>query len=317
MRAFDIARAQRAHDDTAPQAGTPNTASIGRAQNDPPEAERIGALIAAAKNLSEEQVSSIAAFAQEHGIRFGEAAVAMSLASEDDVRAALSSQYRYAVVTVNKRSSDAPPHISLVAATQPFSKEAEAFRTIRAQLKMRLSAPNATRRPVAVLSTHDGDGRSYFAANLAIAFSQLGERTLLIDADLRRPGQHELFGLTEATGLSSVLAGRVDSHAVHRVASLPNLFVLPVGPVPPNPLELVESVRLTNVLSGVMEKFDHVVVDTSAFEHGMDGPVVAAHCGLGLLVVRSGQAKLARVQDLLATLSRGMTEIAGVVLNER
>jgi protein-tyrosine kinase len=275
--------------------------------------ERIGALLAAAKGLTAEQLDRVEQLQRERSVRFGEAAVALGLVDEQDVASALANQYRYAVVT----GRSAQPHASLVMATEPYSAQAEAFRSIRAQLKLKLASPNAQRHPIAVISTCDGDGRSYFAANLAVAFSQLGERTLLIDADLRRPALHNLFELDNETGLSSVLSGRAEAHTVHRVEGLPHLFVLPVGPVPPNPLELVESVRFSNLLAGVMDKFDHVIVDTSAFEHGMDGPVVASHCGLALVVVRAGQSKLAPVQDLIATLSRGMTDIAGVVLNER
>jgi protein-tyrosine kinase len=310
MRALDAARSGSTEAALTPR---PTAAAVPLNAASASADERIGALLAAAKNLSAEQLERVETLQRERNVRFGEAAVALGLASEQDVAAALARQYGYAVATA--RSSQ--PHASLVMATEPYSEQAECFRSIRAQLKLKLAAPNAQRRPMAVLSTRDGDGRSYFAANLAVAFSQLGERTLLIDADLRQPDQHKLFDLDDETGLSSVLSGRIEAHTVHRVEGLPHLFVLPVGPVPPNPLELVESMRLSNLLAGVMEKFDHVVVDTSAFEHGMDGPVVAAHCGLALVVVRAGQSRLAPLQDLIATLGRGMTDVAGVVLNER
>jgi chain length determinant protein tyrosine kinase EpsG len=313
MRVLDTSPAANAAETTASPAARPAAAAVplNGAGNTSPD--RIGVLLAAATGLTAEQIERVEHLQRERGMRFGEAAVALGLVSEQDVASALANQYRYAVIT----GRDAKPHASLVMATEPYSEQAEAFRSIRAQLKLKLAAPSALRRPIAVLSTRDGDGRSYFAANLAVAFSQLGERTLLIDADLRRPSLHELFELDDETGLSSVLSGRIEAHTVHRVDGLPHLFVLPVGPIPPNPLELVESVRFANLLAGVMQKFDHVIVDTSAFEHGMDGPVVGAHCGLALVVVRAGQSKLAPVQDLIATLARGMTDIAGVVLNER
>lgn len=269
--------------------------------------ERLGHAL----RLDADQVQRVLQHQRAKGLRFGEAAVALGFATERAVADALSHQYRYA----HAAGEGALRHEDLVVANQPFSAGAEVFRSIRAQLKMRVSGA-ATRPAIAVLSANDGEGKSYFAANLAIAFSQLGERTLLIDADLRNPRQQQLFRVDDASGLSSVLSGRSESHMVHPVAGLPNLFVLPTGPVPPNPLELAESSRFAAMLAMVSATFDHVIVDTPAFSHGMDGPVIAASCRLALVVVRRHKSPMGAVQDLLAALSRSPAEVAGVVLNE-
>jgi chain length determinant protein tyrosine kinase EpsG len=260
--------------------------------------------------LDAAKVQKVLAHQKERGGRFGEAAVALGFATEQQVAEVLSRQYRYAHGGANGLR-----HADLIVANEPFSAGAEVFRSIRAQLKLR-SAGAATRPAIAVLSAERGEGKSYFAANLAVAFSQLGERTLLIDANLRSPRQQSLFAVDESSGLSNVLAARSESHAVLPVQGLPNLFVLPVGPVPPNPLELVESGRFAAMLAMVSANFDHVVVDTPAFCDGMDCAVIAATCRLALIVVRRDRTAMNGVQDLVAALSRSPAEVAGVVLND-
>jgi len=263
-------------------------------------------------NLDARQVTQVIELQKKEGLRFGEAAVALGFVSDEDVLQALAQQYRYPY----RRSNGRQMHPDLVVANRPFSAHAEVFRGIRAQLKMRVHAPGTQRRAIAVLSANDGEGKSYFAANIAIAFSQLGGRTLLIDANLRNPRQHALFGVSDAIGLSTVLSGRTSSHVIHAVAGLPSLFVLPVGAVPPNPMELIESEGFGSLIGDVLLKFDHVIVDTPAFAHGMDGPVVAATCGAALVVVRQGRTHLGAVQDLVAALSESPAEIAGVIMND-
>jgi chain length determinant protein tyrosine kinase EpsG len=271
----------------------------------------IGDLLAAARQFTAEQVEHVLAHQRQHGVRFGEAAVALGLASHDDVAQALSHQFRYPFEVAGRERL----HADLVMAAHPFSANAEVFRSIRAQLKMKLAAQPSQRRAVAVVSPAAGDGKSYFAANLAVAFSQLGGRTLLIDADLRQPRQHTLFRLDNASGLSNMIGGRTPFQDIAPVPGLPSLFVLPVGAVPPNPLELLEGPGFTRLLLDVQAQFDHVIVDTPAFSQGMDSPVIASTCGTALMVLRTGRSALAGAQDLSAALVTGAATLAGVVLN--
>jgi chain length determinant protein tyrosine kinase EpsG len=284
-----------------------------------PQAQRpgreasIGDLLGHARSLDAAQVERILAHQRSTGQRFGEAAVALGLVAESDVAQALSHQFRYPYTPAGQGAFSP----DLVVASQPFSPHAEAFRGIRAQVRMRLRQAAAGHNAVAVLSPARGDGRSYFAANLAVAFSQLGGRTLLIDADLRHARQHTLFGLGSSGGLAHMLSGRSESLAVEAVPGLPALFVLPAGATPPNPQELLEGPGLARLLNDVRDKFDHIVLDTPAFAHGMDGSVVAAACGAALLVLRPGHSVLAAAQDLAAVATGGGALLAGVVLNAR
>jgi protein-tyrosine kinase len=125
------------------------------------------------------------------------------LMTQEDVRYALSVQFDYPYLP-----DDSSLSRELVAAYEPASRAVEDLRALRSQLMLRWFDTAAERRGLAIASAGQGDGRSYLAANLAIVFSQLGERTLLIDANLRTPKQHKLFNLGGRTGLSDMLVGR-------------------------------------------------------------------------------------------------------------
>lgn len=274
----------------------------------------IGRIIAESNKLTAEEVERILAHQREHGLRFGEAAVALGLAKGEDVLWALSQQFHYPYTP----GSAVGLSDELVLANKPFSHQAEALRTLRSQINMRVFGAEP-RRALAVISPSRGDGKTFFAANMAIAFSQLGGRTLLVDADLRCPRQHEIFRLgpqAEQIGLSAILSGRPASHVVQPVPNLPSLFVLPVGTVPPNPTELVERPAFGLLMKELIGKFDYVIVDTPAAEHGADGVVIAARCGGALVLARKGQSRVNALQDLVHSLSNSPVQLAGVVLNE-
>lgn len=272
----------------------------------------IGHIIAQANNLSAEQVERILSHQKSKGLKFGEAAVALGLAKGEDVLWALSQQFHYPYAPGGGQLlSD-----ELVLATKPFSVQAEAFRVLRSQINMRLYNADEPRRALAVVSPDSGDGKTFFAANMAIAFSQLGGRTLLVDADMRNPRLHEIFGLDNSAGLSGILSGRAEANVIRPVADLPSLFVMPVGTMPPNPTELVERPAFGLLMRELIAKFDHIVVDTPAAVYGADYAIIAARCGAALTIARQGRTRVASVQNLLSTLSNSPTRIAGAVMNQ-
>ena len=277
----------------------------------------IGDILRRAHDLSAGQVEQILAHQREHGVRFGEAAVALKLIVDADVLWALSQQFDYPYAADKERTL--PPE--LVTATQPFSERAEVFRSMRSQLIMRLAddpaAPTSRKRAIAVLSPDSGDGKTYFAANLAIAFSQIGGRTLLIDADMRNPRLHALFSVGAGAGLAGILSGRSSSRVVHSVPDLPSLYVLPVGTLPPNPLELVERPAFALLIQELLQKFDHVIADTPAAQFGADASVIAARCGAAVLIGRRDRSRIGALQDLAALLAQTPARLLGTVLNER
>ncbi|MES2089695.1 MAG: polysaccharide biosynthesis tyrosine autokinase, partial [Pseudomonadota bacterium] len=260
----------------------------------------IGEIISEANSLSTEQIEQILAYQRENGVRFGEAAVALGLANTDDVLWALAQQFHYPYASEGKTNLDA----ELIVAGRPFSEQAEAFRSIRSHIIMKLYSDEGPRAALAILSPNSGDGKTFFAANLAVAFSQLPGRTLLIDADMRAPRLHEIFNLSgRGDGLSSILSGRAASKVIQSVKELPNLFVLPVGPKPPNPLELLERPAMGLLLRELKTKFDRVIVDTPAAAHGTDGPVIAAKCGAALIIARQNQTRVSDLQQVTRSVS--------------
>ena len=262
--------------------------------------------------LGADKVRQIMEFANSKGLRFGEAAVALGHVTQDQVLHALSEQFGYAYASEERRQLMP----ELVGLNQPFSMQAEAFREVRSQLMARVYSGPTPRPALAVLSPASGDGKTFFSANIAVSLAQVGGRTLVVDADLRGPRLHEVFKLENKTGLSSVLAGHVAADVIQAVPDVANLFVMPVGITPPNPLELIERPQFGILIRELAGKFDHVIVDTPAMMYGVDAQVVASRCGAALVVARKDQSRVASLQQLVAALSQGPVRIAGVILNE-
>lgn len=285
----------------------------GAADGDGVHDRSIGDIIRQSKRLSDAQIQKILLYQRKHGLRFGEAAVALKLVSNDDVLWALSQQFHYPYAIDGKTQF----HEELVTASNPFSDQAEIFRELRSQLMMGALSLSEPRRALAVVSPDVGDGKTFVSANIAITFSQLGGRTLLMDADMRTPRQHKLFGIDNGNGLTGILSGRTRANVIHQVPGLPSLYVLPVGAVPPNPLELVQRPAFGLLMHELLTKFDYVVVDTPAASHGADARVLAAKCGAALVVGRKDKTRMKSMQALVGKLGKGPAQLAGVIMNEQ
>ena len=263
--------------------------------------------------LTPSDIEKISRHQQEHNLRFGEAAIALGLATSEDVLQALSHQFRYAYGDEDHRK--ATPE--LVVLNQPFGHQAEAFRAVRSQILMRTQVDGEKRRrPLAVVSPDSNDGKTYFCANLAVALSQLGGKVLVIDADLRGARLHQVFGVDNTNGLSGALSGRGGKDVMKPAPGIRHIYVMPVGVQPPNPLELLEGPAFGIMLREVTHKFDHVIIDTPAAVFGSDGVVVASRCGSALVVTRKDANKVSKLHELVDSLQAGQVRLAGVVMNE-
>jgi len=272
----------------------------------------MGDILVQLRNLTAEQVEKVLQQQRESGLRFGEAAVALGLASQEDVLFALAQQFHYPYAPEAERKLSP----ELVALNEPFGARAEHFRALRSQLMMRLFAEGEARHAVAVISPEAREGKTYCAANLAVTLAQLGGRTLLVDADMRGPRVHEIFRLGNQAGLSGILSGRADGGVVQQVASVPSLFVLPGGATPPNPLELVERPAFGLLMRELATKFDHVLVDTPAATYGADAMVIAARCASAIVIARRNNSRVDLLQELVSSFAGSHVKLGGVVMNE-
>jgi protein-tyrosine kinase len=279
-----------------------------------PRANRsIGAILMDSGALTPEDAERILLLQKEQGLRFGEAAVRLGLLSEADIQYALSRQFSYAYLrTVGDKK---PLSDELVAAYQPFSPRVEELRAVRSQLMLRWFDKTEQRQVLTIVGTERQEGRSHLAANLAVVFSQLGERTLLIDGDMRNPRQHELFLLQNKVGLSTVLSGRSRDEAIIRITDLAGLYVLPAGPVPPNPLELLSRLNFDEFLIHVRATFDVVIIDTPALSIGEDAAMIAVRTGAALAIARTARTHVSAFNDMAQGLMNAGVAVVGSVLN--
>jgi len=273
----------------------------------------IGAILVDERRLTLAQADQILRLQKQDNIRFGEAALKLGLLSEDDIRHALSHQYGYPCL----RAGQSRISHELIAAYQPQSAQVEALRALRSQLMLRwFAADNAGSNALAVVSPGHGEGRSYLAANLAVVFSQLGESTLLIDADMRAGRQHQLFHVENYSGLSTVLAGRSQTAPVLRLADLEALSILTAGPVPPNPQELLGRDVFPRLMEKFAKMFDVIIIDTPAGTAYADAQTIAARAGGALMLVRQDITSLDEAAQFGKTLAELGVSLVGAVLSD-
>jgi chain length determinant protein tyrosine kinase EpsG len=270
----------------------------------------MGALLLDAGKLTPEDAERVLRTQKETGLRFGEAAQRLGLVTEDDIAQVLARQFAYPYL--QKGQANFSPR--LVAAYEPFSPQVESLRAIRSQLMLRWFARG--RRALAVVGVDGDDGASLFVANLAIVFSQLGEQTLLVDANLRAPRQQELFGIKPRQGLSDVLAGRADLDVIGRVPSFVDLSVMPSGTLPPNPQELLSREGFRNLNTQLESRYDVVLYDLPPFASGADALAVAGRAGGVLLVARKDHTRIANVGRMAEQLVEAGGEVLGSVVLE-
>jgi protein-tyrosine kinase len=271
----------------------------------------IGAILMDEGKLTPSDAEHVLARQRELGWRFGEAAIELNLITDSDLRQALAKQYEFPYLV------SGPDGVSkeLIAAWNPFHPAVEELRSVRTQLLMRWFNPEAGRRTLAIVSPCAREGRSFVAANLAVVFSQLGQRTLLIDADFRAPRQQAIFNIPDRFGLSSALSGRADLSISLPVSGLTGLSVLPAGPVPPNPLELLSRASFAGLLAKAQSEYDAILIDTPPLTQYADGQCVAFRAGDVLLLARENHTQMAQTERVARELSEASARIVGTLMN--
>jgi len=269
----------------------------------------LGRILLEQGKLNAEDAERVLLLQKEKNLRFGEAAVQLGLVTEAEMRQALARQFDYPYLTPDDQGLSK----DLIAAYDPFCPQVESLRALRGQLMLRWFGRN---KSLAVVSADATDTASRLIANLAIVFSQLGERTLLIDANLRSPKISELFKLGNRMGLADVLAERVGLSAINRIPSFVGLSVLPAGTQAPNPAELLARQNMADLIQVLSAEFDVILIDTPPARQASDFQAVAARAGGALYVARKHQTQLSIAADIKTMVTMAGAEVVGAVLTD-
>ncbi len=209
-------------------------------------------------------------------------------------------------------TSDVPA--GLLTFVDPKSHLAESARSLRTSLVF--STAEGAPRVLHFTSANPGEGKTTAATNAAIAFAQTGSKVLLIDGDLRNPSLHRLFSLSNHSGLTHFLAGEVKPADIAQPTQVPRLFTITSGPLPPNPVELLSSAKMLDLLRQAAERFDHVILDSPPVIGLADALVLANLARATIFVVAPGSTRKGELDGAVKRLKSANARILGAVLQK-
>lgn len=277
----------------------------------PAGGDRVGEILVALGRLDEQQLAHVLERQTGDARRFGELAQVLGYVTQADVERALARQ----------RAPDDEvlvdfPRSGAQCLMDPGELASEALVAVRSQLVHRWFGDEPEQRALAVVSTDHGDGRSYVCSRLARLFADLDEDTLLIDADLRRPSLHRIFGADNAVGLSTFLQGSIAQAPVRAVPGIPFLHLLTAGPAVEHPHRLIARNEFGRLLEQLAPQFRAIFIDTPPAAAGADAITIALRASGALLVVRKHTARAADQRAFAQRLTDSTVEIVGAVINE-
>lgn len=215
---------------------------------------------------------------------------------------------------VPKMGGVSPAILGQQALLEPLSAMSESCRMIRTAIHF--GAAKDRRRTLLITSPSSGEGKSTLASNLAITLAQTGRRVLLIDADLRLPMQHKIFGAINANGLSTLLQGGAPLDETIEPTEVNGLELLPAGPVVHNPAEMLNSPVFTELLDTLYDRYDYVVIDSAPVVGLADSRIIAASCDATVLVLRAGVSTRRTTELARGGLNSVGAQIAGIIVND-
>jgi len=207
------------------------------------------------------------------------------------------------------------PNSYVVSILDPKSTVAESFRSLRTSIHF--SAVQRKRQVLMITSTYPGEGKTTIMANLAVSFSQVGSKVVLIDCDMRRPSLHTAFGHSKSPGLSELLAGDIDVKDVIHNTGIPGFDFISAGTTPPNPAELLGSIAMHNLVQSLRESYETVVFVSPPVLAVTDAPVLSTLSDMVLLVIESGRVSIKAARQTVETLQNVGAPIAGFVMNDK
>jgi chain length determinant protein EpsF len=313
------ARAEPAMLGVAPNSPTA-TPSLGAATVDTPvialdtarSEEAVPGALLDAGLLSPAEVEKVASMATERGVRFTEAAVSSGLVTVEQINRALSVRTRFPLLDPSSTGVKQEV-IAAFDVNHPFMDD---LRMLRTRIKARLAESDENgSRVVAMVSQGHKEGKSFSAANLAVSFAQMGDRTLLIDADMRTGRQHQLFSLDNSVGLSSVLGMQCNpKDALQRVPGLGDLTVMTAGPEVASPTDLLARNVTGQFMRVFSDAFDVVIVDTPPAGTKPDASLVVAAARNYVIVARQNRSLTAAIETLSHNMGQLGARMLGSVL---
>ncbi|WP_420830498.1 CpsD/CapB family tyrosine-protein kinase [Bacillus piscicola] len=214
-----------------------------------------------------------------------------------------------------KKNKKMAQNRNLTTWTDPKSPVSELYRTIRTNIQYA-----AVERPIqSLLITSPGpeEGKSTTVANLAVTMAQQGKNTLIVDADLRKPTVHYTFRTMNAQGLTNFLTHQARFGEVIQSTEIDHLYILPSGPIPPNPAELLSAKKMEQFLHEAKEEFDIVLFDAPPVLPVTDAQVLAGYCDASILVLKSGKTDIQAGQKAKDLLAKADANMIGTILNQR
>jgi len=204
--------------------------------------------------------------------------------------------------------------VDLITQMKPKSPISEQYRTIRTNIQFSMVDKNL--KTLVCTSSIPAEGKSTTISNLAVTIAQQGQKVLLVDADLRKPTIHQIMEVKNQIGLTNMLTkSETTKKAVLKAPKTANLFILPSGPIPPNPSELLGSKKMENLISTFLEEYDLVLFDTPPVLAVADAQILSGRCDGVILVIRSKQTEKKNLVKAKELLERTKSNLLGTVFN--
>lgn len=231
-----------------------------------------------------------------------------SVSTPDDVKAVKHLTYLGGAFLLKKKEP------RLIHEADPRSPLRESLRTIRNSI--RFATTDKPPKSIVVTSSVQGEGKSFFASNLAIQAATEGKKVLLIDGDLRRPGLTAYFNVPRTAGLTSFIVGEADMNSIRVDSGVEGLSIIPTGPIPPDPARLVESKKMHQLIKDMEEAYDLVIIDSPPILAASDAVIFGRAADGVILLIESGKAKKKHIADTVELLTKAGINVIGAALNK-